>query len=343
MAKIHDLSFKGRGNVNGYVSAIFSDLTDKMKLSDKRLKQINSIITPILKFIPVSEKPIFLLGHDRSGTTWIGKCLSFASNTIYFHEPLNPHCSQLGDMSGWNRYLEKEDSDPLYETVFDNACRATSIRILKQEDLLKRIRLSCRVLIKETGGMLCSEWYKQRYDANILFVIRHPIPVILSNLKMNGGRDGLKWLTSVLSQEKLVNVHLEPYREKILEKLDEADPVTCFALNYGARYRIIANQIKNDSSLKILFYENACSDPIGTMESAYVYLKLPFSDQIKNKILQTTLKNDGKFFGSNRKSEMMKYAWKSSIDLETLKKIKTCIDIFDLPFYVSDKDWSLTP
>lgn len=57
---------------------------------------MNLLAWPLLRIRPVVTRPILVVGHDRSGTTWLGRTLGCAPAALYIHEPLNPTASRLG-------------------------------------------------------------------------------------------------------------------------------------------------------------------------------------------------------------------------------------------------------
>ncbi|MGD8307147.1 MAG: hypothetical protein PVF17_10875, partial [Ignavibacteria bacterium] len=142
---------------------------------------VDKLLNPLLSPFRVRNKPIFITGHGRSGTTWIGDTFKQAPGALYYVEPCNPKVVKTGNYSHWFRYVPADSNDSYFESCLDPAFKgliAAGSTWLKQP--YRRFLTGKRVIIKEVAALLLLEWVYKRYQPDVLFVFRHPCAVALS-------------------------------------------------------------------------------------------------------------------------------------------------------------------
>lgn len=295
---------------------------------------MNLLAWPILRLRPVSTRPIFVVGHDRSGTTWLGRTLGCSAATLYIHEPLNPGASRLGHWSHWNSYLRATDPGGELAAIFDRITRGLPKAPWTRAELRKRLAPGVRLVIKETGGMLCGAWFAQRYAAEVVAIVRHPVPVVLSNLKQDVRPE--IWREQLLSQAALMEDHLAPYREQLAR---DGSAVEVMARVWAARHRVLANQLAKQKDWHLIAYEALCGDPLAGYRALFERLGLVLDKSGEASIQASTKSQDDDFFGTRRVSAEMPERWKSEAPREDVNRIREAIQPFGLPFYSKAEDW----
>lgn len=135
--------------------------------------------------------PILVTGSVRSGTTWTGRVLGFSSDVGYVYEALNrrlwpdwlsvrlPHIYQY--ICEENAYLYEHSIQEVlsFRYPIQNVVSAPNLGHVAH--MLDQYRLSLwyrlrrkRPLLKDPKGILLAEWFAQRFDANVVVMIRHP-------------------------------------------------------------------------------------------------------------------------------------------------------------------------
>lgn len=295
---------------------------------------MNALAWPLLRLKPVRTRPVLVLGHDRSGTTWIGRTLGFAARALYVHEPLNPGTSRFGNWSFWNSYLRDGDHGGELARIFEAVTRGIPPQPWSRAELRTRFAPETRLVVKETGGMLCGEWFAKRYTADIVAVVRHPVPVVRSNLKQ-GVRPEL-WRDRLLAQTALMEDHLAPYREQLAQ---DGPALDVMARVWAARHRVFANQLARNKEWRTVVYETLCNDPLAGFQSLFENLGLKLDEAAAQRIRGSTETHEDGFFATRRVSSETADRWKSEAPRDDVQRIREVIRPFDLPYYSTDKDW----
>jgi hypothetical protein len=299
---------------------------------------LNRIVFSIVtKKNKISNNLIFLLGHDRSGSSWIGSMLGLAEKTIYLHEPINETASNIGNWALYHSYLQAGTHSIPHENIYDFATRGIGVRNLKLSECRQVIFHNPKIIIKETGGMLLGNWFQNRYGGKIIALFRHPAPLILSNIKMSSANADM-WLQRFMKQDEIVSM-----REirKGLSKIKTTTIVEKFAVVYCIRYKILIGQLEQNPQWIQIFYEDFCLNPEGEFEKLFNNVGLKFSENVRLRIVEATTRDaSDNFFGKNRISKNQVFSCRERVDQHMEKEIRTIIDAFEMPIYANDKSWN---
>ena len=294
----------------------------------------------VMKSIPPG-RVAFLLGHDRSGSTWLGRTIGLASDSLYLHEPLNEHASGLGNWNLYNQYVAEDESNEAMERVFDPAVRGVGVRDLTKGEIVGRVTGRKMVVIKETGGMMNGGWLRRRYGGQVLLLLRHPAPVILSNIRM-GKHNAHNWLEKLAGQHRLVEEYCHDVDFLALAG-NRDDLIAAFTVVYCVRYRVALAQLARNPDWHLLKYEEFCEDPVGRFRDLYRILGLDFTAGIERAIRDRC--SDGgsqAFYGTRRVSRDHATKWQSQMDERNKHKVRRILDAFGFPHYRSTADWQVS-
>jgi hypothetical protein len=298
---------------------------------------LNRIVFSIVfKKNKISNNLIFLLGHDRSGSSWIGSMLGLAKNTIYLHEPINETASNIGNWALYHSYLDAGECSEPHEKIYDVATRGIGVRNLRISECVSLLTCKPTVVIKETGGMLLGNWLQNRYGGKIIALFRHPAPLILSNIKMSSDNADM-WLKRLMEQDEIASM---PEIKKGLSKINTKSVIEKFAAVYCIRYTILLRQLEQNPDWIQIFYEDFCLNPEQEFEKLFQKVGLKFSEKIRRRILDTTTRDEsGKFFGKFRISKNQVFDWRENVSHHMEKEIRTVMDVFEMPIYANDQYW----
>lgn len=142
----------------------------------------------IARLFPFKQPAILLLSYPRSGSSWIGKILSFSPDIAYLREPVN--------QAFLNKFNEGAIIDPYrddktlkwYTQFADRAFigippNNVAYLIENTDDFTLFRRHTTNILIKDVNP-LAAGLYVQRYSPKVVYIVRHPAAVAASFDKM---------------------------------------------------------------------------------------------------------------------------------------------------------------
>ncbi len=165
---------------------------------------------------------IFLTGSNRSGTTWLQDILAHSLNCRLLFEPLHPRVSERPDFV--RLYLTARDENPELEAylhrVLDNRVHDRWMRQGGHASPLYFFRhrwWARKTVVKLVRANLMLDWLSPRFDARIIYLIRHPCAVISSMRKM-GWEESVGWSFDFLkTQEALMRNFTAAQQARILD------------------------------------------------------------------------------------------------------------------------------
>jgi hypothetical protein len=284
----------------------------------------------------VSARPILVVGHGRSGTTWVGEVLGMSQGGLYYHEPFATRQSGDVDIDYWFHYIPPGASDPSgLEPALDPAFAGLRCAGRRwQHPSWTRLLPGYRVVVKEVAALMSVEWIARRYRPKVVIVVRHPCPVILSELEQ--GTSPEDSIMALLRQRELFRDHLEPWRRSIEAA---STPFEKLAAVWAARHRVIANAINRNRDWLVLSYEPLCLDPQKVFRWITYRLGLVWTCDLENYVEYTSSRNVPGHYKSVRISRLQPEKWKARITATEAESVRKMVERFRLPFYTSNDHW----
>ncbi len=221
--------------------------------------------------------PILVTGSIRSGTTWLGRLLATARNAFYVHEPFNPNAA-------WNTafptplahyYLDAHNGPvhahfmarvlALEPDVKGRWKEPTAAPLFDEIDRFRRHRkrgTPVTVVLKDPTALYSCEWLADAFGCRPLLLLRHPVGVIRSLLRLGWARN-LSWLAisgQPLLAERLraLDAGFEPFFDPAgWQELDDLERATRF-VDFNCRF-VLAMQ-RQHPEWRVLRYERLAAD-----------------------------------------------------------------------------------
>jgi hypothetical protein len=306
-----------------------------------------------------STKPILITGSHRSGSTWVGKMIAEAPSVIYIHEPFNKDfppgpgiCS--AKFENWFTYVTHENESnfykPLKNTIelrYDlfNALRSIKskkdIKYLKEYVIFFKHRLQGSTpIIKDPLALFSAEWLAERFNMNVVVLIRHPAAFV-SSLKKKGWKYSF---SQFLEQPLLLKNHLYPFEAEIREYTARKQDIVNQAILLWRiiHYMIIQYQEKHKDWIFIR-HEDISRDPLQGFQTLFSKLNLEFSEHAKEVIKQYSSSENPREAVNNktflmRNSELNIWNWRDRLASSEVEKVRNGVEDVSKVFY-SDQDW----
>jgi hypothetical protein len=254
-----------------------------------------------------SRRPILVTGSHRSGSTWLGRMIAASDDVGYIHEPFNINrgpgiCRHR--FPYWFTYISPgtdgevaDDFRRMLAFRYNYLAQAlrvrswTDVRVLVRDGgRFLRFRAGrLRPLVKDPMAVFSAEWIAERFDAQVVVVVRHPA-AFASSIKLDGWAHPF---SHFLDQPGLIEDHLEPFREEIEafareehEILDQA------ALLWRLVHHAIAGYRSKHPDWLIVRHEDLSREPIEGYADIFEALGLPYTEDVQQAIDQSTSRSN---------------------------------------------------
>lgn len=192
-------------------------------------------------------------------------------------------------------------------------------------ELAKRTPSVQRLLLKDPLAALSSEYLHQRYNMQVVVLIRHPLSFAGSVKRLNWNFD----FNALLQQPGLMDEHLAPYREEMLTlRGQNGSIIENAALVWNCIYSVLQTYITRNSTFITVRHEDIAREPLEQFDRLYCALNLEFSPEVKKKIRDyTSAQNPAEPKNNathqlNRDSRSLIYAWKEILTDEEIRHVK---------------------
>lgn len=248
---------------------------------------------------PSGAKPILVTGSHRSGSTWVGRMIAASPAVAYIHEPfhLNHNRGFCGaSFDYWFAYI-CPDNEARYLSYFQKTTqfrynwvwdwellqnKEKRDQILKDYQFFQKKRAAaCRPLLKDPIALFSTEWLANRFDMDVVVMIRHPAAFALS-LKKAGWFHNF---SHFLDQPLLMRDYLYPFEAEMREFIQQPrDIIQHAALLWKLIHYMIAIYREHYPSWIFVRHEDLSRDPNAGFREIFARLQLEFSDRVQLKI-----------------------------------------------------------
>ncbi|GAA5521451.1 sulfotransferase [Aliifodinibius salicampi] len=196
-----------------------------------------------------------------------------------------------------------------------------------------------RLLIKDPLACLASSFLHQRYDMDVVILVRHPLS-FAGSLKRLGWRFNFD---NILSQEQLMSDYLKPYREELIYLQNKQTTVVEeAAMLWNCIYTVLTNFISKNPSFIVCRHEDIAQSPVKTFHNLYSKLNLNYTASVEKKISEHTNEDNPVSTQNNRahqlkrNSEALIYKWKDILTEDEIIHISEKTKKIASNFYQQD-------
>lgn len=276
---------------------------------------------------------IFLAGVSRSGTTWLSDILNYKNQYRYMFEPFYHEevaaCKNLHP----RRYLRENSKDEEFTKVLLQVLSGNARSYWS--DRFNSKFISNKRLIKAIRANLFLGWLHNNFpDLPIIFLIRHPMAVSASKIRLGWRRS----LQKYLNQPDLVEDFLQPFYDEMKrseERYQEGNDgfenhIFCWCIeNYVPLKQFKMNDIH------VVFYEQCCVAPKNEVDRLFSYLGKSYNNKILSKVnsaSKLSQKDSPILTGSN-----LLNGWKKHLTDQQIERALEILVLFGLEKIYSQK------
>ena len=303
-----------------------------------------------------NKKTILVTGSHRSGTTWAGNILASAPQVAYIHEPfnINPTLFNPLDLEYWFEYVceynETNYCDKIESLISFNYPLANSlekkvlirdvVKIYRNYFRFSYFRLkNYRPIVKDPIAIFSASWLAQKFDTNVLVMIRHPA-AFCSSVKLKGWEFDF---SCFLKQPLLMEHYLKGFEAQIREQVaNKNDVISQAALLWNCIHHVIGLYQKEHPEWLFVKHEDLSLDPIAQFQKIYQSFNLEFTKQTQSLILASSGEHNpveqeiDNEFVRNSKANIVN--WKNRLDEAEIQFIKDKTCHVAKKFY-DESDW----
>jgi hypothetical protein len=206
---------------------------------------------------------------------------------------------------------------------------------------LPRKLQGCTPLIKDPFAVLSAEWLAERWDIEVIVMVRHPAG-FAGSLKMKGWRFPF---SDFLKQPLLINGPLKPFEEDIVALENEThDVIDEATLLWKMIYSVVHGCGQRNENYRIVKHEEVALSPIESFRSLYETLSLDFTDDVQSTIRHHSDMNGAEdeksyVYSNNiqRDSKAIVQNWKDRLTREEVDRVRTLTEPEASHFYDEDE------
>lgn len=305
-----------------------------------------------------SGNPILVTGSHRSGTTWVGKMIAESPSVFYIFEPFNTDYPRPGicnvKFKYWFTYITRENESDFYSPIkntielkYDLVGALKSIKSVRDlrnvqkeyMSFLKHRLKGSRPIVKDPMAFFSSEWLAERFNLDVVVLIRHPAAFISSIKKLNWPHP----FSHFLEQPLLMKQHLYPFEVEIRDYANREHDITDQGI---LLWKLIHHTMIKYQSLHkdwiFARHEDLSQDPVQGFQTIFNKLNLEFSDRVKHVIHEHSdsahpIESEDPYC-TKRNSKSIIGNWKRRLTMQDTKRIRDRVEDISRVFY-SNEDW----
>lgn len=305
------------------------------------------------------SRPILVTGSHRSGTTWVGRMLCQSGEAGYLHEPFNPNRSPgwfREPLPYWFMHITHENEDAYAASVQDMIdfrypvvaalARSRSVKqVVRQfpeitRSVAYRIK-GVRPLVKDPMALFSSEWLADRFNMDVVVMIRHPAAFVSSIKRLNWGFD---YERNWLAQEPLMRDLLADFADQLSGYRGEVDLVGEGIVLWNALYDVVSRYRQRRPGWSFVKYEDLADEPAGGFRALYEQLGLRWDAQVEERIGSYARAGNPSEVAPwrrraiRRDSRAAKATWRHRLTAQEIERVRAGTAEVATRFY-SDADW----
>lgn len=306
----------------------------------------------------MTKNPILVTGSHRSGTTFTGKVLCFDKTVGYIHEPFNFNGlrgTKKLRIENWFQFVTIENEDaflndfkkilefnfsPIKDLSLKRSFIDTLFLLYHKFNSNSNKLLNKRPLIKDPIAIFSAPWLSERFNMDVVVLIRHPAAFASSIKLLNWTHD----FNALLNQPLLMDGILAPFKEEIKSFASKKYPIIEEAtLLWKIIYYTVKQYQITYPEWIFIRHEDLSENPIEEFKRIYNRLDLDFTDKIEKKIIRYT--NNNHFVDPishpgtiKRDSRINKEFWRTRLNIQEIDYIKLNVESVSKHFY-SEEEW----
>jgi hypothetical protein len=199
-----------------------------------------------------------------------------------------------------------------------------------------------RPLLKDPKAIMAGEWLAQRFDAQVVVMIRHPAAFASSVKRLGWEFDFRNWRNQPLLIRDLVGAYEGPIREFAEQKPDIIDQAI---LSWNVIHHVIDGYRQRHPDWIFIRHEDLCEEPIEGFRDLYKRLDLSWDGVVEDSIVRHSTDRSKKevptYLAATvvRDSRAARWTWTRRLPENERERIREGTAEVAKAFY-GDEDWT---
>jgi hypothetical protein len=205
---------------------------------------------------------------------------------------------------------------------------------------LKYNFLGSRALVKDPFALFSSEWLAQKFNMDVIILIRHPMAFIHSLIKLNWSFPFFHFS----DQPLLIRDYLYPFETEINDYAKKEKPLLKQAiLLWKIIYYMVYKLRQKQQQWLCIRHEDLANNPEAVFFDIFSYLKIDYTEYLQNSIreyccIREKTSSDENPYLIKRDSRSIIGSWKSIYSESEISKVRSQVEEVSQYFY-TDLDW----
>lgn len=306
------------------------------------LRLFGKALVGYICFVRPSERPIFIFSTRRSGSTLLMWVLHSQPGVDYIDEPLNlwrlhPHFRRLPHPpSGHFISLTDTEEERLYGYLRE--LLSGKVRFRHRGNLLDpgRTFLVRRFVVKNINATPLIDWFTEKFDADIVYLLRHPGAVAESLL-----RKGWKSTAQVYLENSVYSTNLNAVQRDLAQRiLEEGSPFQQCVLEWCLD-NLYPLGVWRERPWLTLSYEELVMRPQEMSRLLCERLRLPDPKRMQKvlRLPSRTSSVDSKKVIRTEGPRALVGRWLKYVDKGEIEGIRELLNVFGIEVYRADSPY----
>ena len=286
----------------------------------------------------LAEKPIVIFANRRGGSTLLMEMITSQPGVDFINEPLN--------LWRYRPYFDRLPHPPRGRFISLSEDEARQVRSYFGDLLSGRIKAFNtwnplrptwsfrvhRLVVKLLSANALIDWFRQEFDIEVVYLLRHPVAVALSCPRRNWGNDAKAYLQNPFFREQVLGLERARFAEGVLAK---GTSLQKFVLEWCLE-NLYPLQVYRERPWLIITYEEVVSRPEQMSELICSRLGLPDPQQMARMVFRPSRTT---FFAESRQAiatqgpQALLGKWQKQVPQEDLKGVQEILDVLGIWVY----------
>lgn len=189
-----------------------------------------------------------------------------------------------------------------------------------------------RLVVKLLSANTLIDWFSGEFDIELVYLLRHPVPVALSCLKLNWGNDAGAYLDNPYFREHILGSEKARFAGQVLAK---GSPLQKYVVEWCFE-NLYPLQVYKERSWLVVTYEEIVSRPYPMSELLCSRLGLPDPKRMANTVFRpsrTTLRSESKQAISREGPGALVGKWLERVAPGELQAVQAILDALGIGVY----------